>query len=69
MRRYSYEAVAVAREIGNRQGEGIALYTLGKVPHDTGEKLAARGSWRRALAIFEELGAPRATKVRARLQT
>jgi DNA-binding SARP family transcriptional activator/tetratricopeptide (TPR) repeat protein len=65
---YCRQALAAARHIGNRQGEALALYTLGKIQYDSGQTTSARGSWHQALAIFEELGAPQATKVRARLE-
>ena len=62
------QALAAARDIGNRQGEALALYTLGKIEHDTGHTAAGQRSWRQALAIFEELGAPQAAEVRTRLR-
>jgi hypothetical protein len=62
-------ALAAARGIGNRQGEALALYTLGKIQNDTGQITPARKSWQHALAIFEELGAPQAAEVHARLET
>jgi DNA-binding SARP family transcriptional activator/tetratricopeptide (TPR) repeat protein/DNA-binding XRE family transcriptional regulator len=64
---YCHRALAASRHIGNRQGEALALYNLGKIQHDTGRTDRARESWHQALSIFEELGAPQATEVRARL--
>ncbi|MFI0366844.1 BTAD domain-containing putative transcriptional regulator [Actinomadura sp. 1N219] len=64
---HSLRALAVARTIGNRLGEGLALFNLGKIKNDTGDRVAARRLWGQALGIFEQLGAPQAAKVRARL--
>jgi tetratricopeptide (TPR) repeat protein len=73
---YCRRALAAAREIsdqGDRSihfytlSEALALYTLGKVQYDTGQYALAGESWHRALSIFEQLGAPQATKARARL--
>src|SRR5574341_134716 len=65
---YCKKALSAAREVGNRQGEALALYTLGKIQHDAGHTASGRRSWRQALAIFEELGAPQAAEVRTRLR-
>ncbi|MFI0405838.1 AfsR/SARP family transcriptional regulator [Actinomadura sp. 3N508] len=64
---HSLRALTVARAIGNRLGEGLALFNLGKIKNDTGDCAAAHRLWGQALGIFEQLGAPQAAKVRARL--
>lgn len=62
------QALTIYLKINSRWGEGWMLYSMGEVLHDTGALAAARTSWHQALAIFEELGDPQATKVRARLE-
>ncbi|WP_165968932.1 BTAD domain-containing putative transcriptional regulator [Actinomadura sp. KC06] len=62
---YCGEALTIAGKIGNRHGVALALYTLGRIESDTGNIDSARRTWRRALAIFEELDAPQAVAVRA----
>ncbi|WP_165978702.1 AfsR/SARP family transcriptional regulator [Actinomadura darangshiensis] len=64
---HSRRALDAARAIGNRLGEGFALLNLGKIRNDAGDTLAAHRLWRQALTIFEQLGAPQADRVRARL--
>ncbi|WP_284466974.1 AfsR/SARP family transcriptional regulator [Actinomadura madurae] len=64
---HSRRALDAARAIGNRLGEGFALLDLGKIKEDAGDGAAARRLWRQALGIFEQLGAPQAERVRARL--
>ncbi|MGP4022594.1 ATP-binding protein [Actinomadura sp. 3N407] len=62
------QAHAVFREIGDWKGQGETLYNLGKAQLETGRPQAARDSWSRALTILEELQAPQARRVRARLE-
>ncbi|WP_433472115.1 BTAD domain-containing putative transcriptional regulator [Spirillospora sp. CA-142024] len=64
---HSRRALSAARAIGNRLGEGFALLNLGKIRNDAGDGAAARRLWGQALGIFEQLGAPQAERVRARL--
>jgi tetratricopeptide (TPR) repeat protein len=63
------QSLTIRQSIEDRHGEAITLSNLAEVLNDTGKRDAARESWRQALAIFENLGDPRATDVRARLET
>jgi len=61
------ESLDVAREVGDRWSEGRSLELLGLVIERTRGMDAAMACWREALAIFSELGDPRAEKVRSLL--
>ncbi|WP_181771347.1 ATP-binding protein [Amycolatopsis pittospori] len=61
-------ALEIRREMGDRYGEAAALDHLGQLWEATGEAGPARECWGDALKIFNELGAPRAADVYARLQ-
>lgn len=68
------EAVASAREAaqhadscGDLKGTAVALELAGRSEAQLGDLVAARESWGRALALFEELGDPRASKMRDEL--
>jgi DNA-binding SARP family transcriptional activator/tetratricopeptide (TPR) repeat protein len=60
-------AVEGASAIGNRYNEANTLSRLGDSQLAAGERDAGRDSWRRALAILEELGHHDADEVRAKL--
>lgn len=64
---HSRRALTAARAIGNRLGEGLALFNLGELRNDVGDGATARRLWGQALGIFEQLGAPQADRVRARV--
>ena len=55
---YYEQALAIAREIGHRQGEGADLGNLGVAYHDLGQVEKAREYLQQALAIFEEIKSP-----------
>jgi hypothetical protein len=57
----------VRREIGDQQGKAITLTSLGTALRDAGRLSAAYASWRRALAIFDDLGSPQAVELRGRI--
>jgi len=61
------QALAIAREVSDRLGEGRALNLLGVALRHTQGLEAARGCWQEALRIFAGLGAPQAEELRARL--
>ncbi len=68
------QALSVWRQLGNQHGEGIALNNLGDIRRELGHLddasgyLAdARAHWHDALAIFDQLGDPRAEEVRTYL--
>jgi tetratricopeptide (TPR) repeat protein len=62
------EALAVAREIDQRFGEGRALAVLGRALDQDGRRAEARACWEQALGVLEDLGAPDAEDVRAQLE-
>ncbi|MET7681097.1 BTAD domain-containing putative transcriptional regulator [Streptomyces sp. NPDC005423] len=64
---YYHQALRTHQDVGNRWGEGHTLGNLGDAQLAAGEAESARGSWRRALAIFVEFDHPDAEKIRARL--
>ena len=61
------DAIAAHDEVGNRHGAARTLIMLGGLQAEHGDRPAARGSWSRALAIFEELDDPEAAHARALL--
>jgi tetratricopeptide (TPR) repeat protein len=61
------DALALRRQAGDRMGEADTLSRIAGALHDKGEASAARESWRLALVIFDELGAPQADEIRIRL--
>ncbi|MFI6302925.1 BTAD domain-containing putative transcriptional regulator [Amycolatopsis thailandensis] len=65
---YLEPALAVNRAACNRWGEAWALTSLGKVLRDRGHPAEARAHWHDALAIFDELGDPRAEEVHSYLE-
>jgi hypothetical protein len=58
------ETLAIAREIGDRRGEGADLRNLGNAHRALGQVAPARDCLRGALAIFEEIKSPDAERVR-----
>ncbi len=64
---YCQEALTARRETGDRLGEVETLDCLGQVRAAVGDRPQARRHWRRALRIAEELGAPAAADIAARL--
>ncbi|WP_410662268.1 ATP-binding protein [Amycolatopsis sp. lyj-84] len=61
-------ALELRREMGDRYGEAAALDHLGQLWEAKGKVDSAKGCWGDALKIFNELGAPRAADVYARLR-
>ncbi len=57
----------IAREIGDRRGEGAALGNLGNAYEILGETRQAVTRLREALNIFEEIESPFADEARAAL--
>ena len=64
-----HQALAVHRRAGDRHGEAETLRDVGDLLHHLGRPAAAHGSWRQALAAFEELSDPQAHELRTRLRT
>src|SRR5262249_11779412 len=50
------EALEISRQLGDRRGQGIALYSLGHVCRQRGNYRAARELHAEAMAIFESMG-------------
>lgn len=63
------DALDIFSEIGDRAGQGEALYNLGRAHLGSGRPDAARGVWVKALALFEDLQSPQTTGVLARLRS
>jgi DNA-binding SARP family transcriptional activator len=61
------EGLAIAERVNERRSAAICLRELGALSRELGEVSSARGYWRRALAMFDELGVPEADEVRALL--
>lgn len=61
------QALERRRECGDRLGETETLDCLGRIHRSTGHLAEAERAWRAALAIADELGAPIAADLRARL--
>jgi len=53
----SRDVLAIAREIGDRHGEGRALNNLGNAHNDLSDTGRAIGCYEQALAIFREISA------------
>ena len=60
---YYEQALVIAREIGDRQGEGNALGNLGIAYADLGEVEKAKALLQQAKAIGEQIGDPRIVQV------
>jgi hypothetical protein len=59
--------LAIARELGDRRGEGIALWSMSLDLDQLGERGQAIQYAEQALAIYEQIEDPLAAKVRAEL--
>ncbi|MCW6011180.1 tetratricopeptide repeat protein, partial [Micromonospora sp. CPCC 205371] len=57
------EALEIGERSGERRSVAAALYELGLTERERGAAPPAQEYWRRALAIFEELGLPEAAEV------
>ena len=53
---YYEQALAIAREIGDRRGEGASLGNLGRAYADLGDARKAIEYYEQALAIAREIG-------------
>jgi len=67
-RSHLQQALAVRRDLGDRQGEAKALLSLGQVLLETRELAAARDAWRLAHDILEALGDPEVIEAAALLR-
>jgi tetratricopeptide (TPR) repeat protein len=63
------QALVISREISFRHEAARTLRYLGEALRVIGQLPEARDSWLEALSIFDDLGAPEATEVRACLET
>jgi tetratricopeptide (TPR) repeat protein len=61
---YYEQALEIAREIGDRRGEGNRLGNLGTAYKRLGDSARARKLWEQALRIFEDIEDPNAERVR-----
>jgi hypothetical protein len=59
----------IAREIGDRRGEGTALNNLASAYQALGDLCRAIAHFRGALNIFEAIESPRAAQMRAAIAT
>ena len=62
------QALAITRTLRDRHGEAQSLSNLGTPLAQRGHRRRARESWRAALCIFEQLGAPEADAIRRALK-
>jgi hypothetical protein len=60
--------LVIAREIGDRRGEGADLGNLGIALYRQGEKEKGIGLMKKALAIFEAIESPYAEGARRKLK-
>lgn len=60
-------AVGLFRQLRDRYREAATLVSLGDAHQATGDRPAARESWRAALSLLDGLGHPKADRVRERL--
>ena len=65
---YYEQALAIAREIGDRRGEGAGLGNLGLAYKNLGQVEKACVLWREALKIYEEIKSPDVKWVRGLLE-
>ena len=63
------QALAISREFRDRHHAARILHSLGEALRAMDQLPEARESWLEALNIFDDLGAPEATEVRACLET
>ena len=61
---YYEQALTVAREIGDRRGEGADLANMGLLAKEQGDLARARQLWEQALKIYEAIEDPNAKRVR-----
>ncbi len=61
------QALIIARDIGDRRGEGNALFNTGLVLDKLGDRAKAIAHVEAALEIFEQIESPYAEEARARL--
>jgi len=64
---YGQQHLTIAREIGDRAGEGIAFFNMGEAMYQLGDHAVAIAHAETALKIFEEIKDPNASKVRDQL--
>ena len=61
-------ALAIVRATGDRYGEAVVLWQLGRTLQDLHQHQHAQRCWKDALAILEEFGAPQAEEIRRLLE-
>lgn len=66
---HHHAAVDIYRELADRRYEAEVLSTLGDALAGSQRIQEGRAAWRRALAIYDELGAAPADELRAKLET
>jgi hypothetical protein len=57
-------ALAIVRESGDRYGEAVVMWHLGRTLQDIHQHQRGQTCWKDTLAVFEELGASQAEEVR-----
>jgi DNA-binding SARP family transcriptional activator/tetratricopeptide (TPR) repeat protein len=62
-----HAAVAIYQELGDQPYEAAMLDALGDALNDSGRRREGSDAWRRALAIYDQLGAAAAAELRAKL--
>jgi DNA-binding SARP family transcriptional activator len=65
--RQCHGAVAIYQELGDQPYEAEMLAALGDALNDGGRRREGRDAWRRALAIYHQLGAAAAAELRTKL--
>ena len=61
-------SVRIRQQTGERYGQAVTLARLGDAWHGVGDLTAARGAWRDALALLDQLGHHDAAQIRAKLR-
>ena len=62
------QQLKISREIGDRRGEGNALWNISLIQHALGERDTAIANAQAALAIYEEIEDPNAAQARKALE-
>jgi tetratricopeptide (TPR) repeat protein len=66
---YYEQQLTIARELGDRRGEGIALFNMSLAQDSLGKRMDANRMATEALNIFKLIESPYAERVRQKLET
>jgi hypothetical protein len=64
---FHLQRLAIARELGDQRGEGIALFNMSLAFHDLHDRARAVGNAEAALRVFQTIDDPSAVKVQRQL--